>query len=182
MNCVKYCVCLFIRRTNCRERVLYWIYFEKRSQVLTELNFRAVGSFDLPWDVLRLSVLSHFAFADVADCAMFTVVQPLLSLNSLTDLTAVSCLTLMSFSSVSTPLKWYINSFVLLVSNCDQMLPSVWYASSAWVSNPRAARLYYAARGHTCKVGIRYNNYTIMLAVWCTTYCYFPSCVPRTDS
>ena len=116
--------------------------FRKLSQVLTELNVRAVGSFDLRWDVLSLSVLSYLAVAGVADRAMFSAVQPLLSLNSSTDLTAVSCLTLMNFSSLSTTLKREINSVFMFVSNCVQRLLSVCYSSSAWVPNPRAARLY----------------------------------------
>lgn len=33
--------------------------------------------------------------------------------------------------------------------------------NTAGVSNPRTARLYYAARGHNCKLCIQYKYYTI---------------------
>jgi hypothetical protein len=42
-----------------------------------------------------------------------------------------------------------------------------------WVSNPRPARLYCAARDHFCKLCICYKNYAVNMAVRRTAYWYF---------
>ena len=41
--------------------------------------------------------------------------------------------------------------------------------------------LYYAAHGHICKLNMYYKNYTIILMVKYTTYCYFSMYNPQTS-
>jgi hypothetical protein len=38
----------------------------------------------------------------------------------------------------------------------------------------RLTNLYYAAHGHICEICTYYKNFTIILAITYTTYCYFP--------
>jgi len=52
----------------------------------------------------------------------------------------------------------------------------------AWISNPRPAWLYFEARGQICKLSMRYKNVTVNYEVTRTTYCYFSTCGPRTNT
>jgi len=52
--------------------------------------------------------------------------------------------------------------------------------SRPWVSIPRSAMLYYAARGHICKLCTYYKNYTVIQAVRYPACCCFSTCDPRT--
>lgn len=50
----------------------------------------------------------------------------------------------------------------------------------SWVSNPRTASVYYAARGHICKLRMYCTNQTVNKAVRHTTYCNSPMWGSRT--